>query len=119
MVDALEIPEDERFELIHEQAPENVLHAPIFFGVQRSDRSVFIQIFINIRPLAQKQALYGAIVKNLTREPGLRREDIFIGVVEVAPENWWADARDVDKQTGLDARIGRHLTRSTGLRSCE
>jgi phenylpyruvate tautomerase PptA (4-oxalocrotonate tautomerase family) len=93
MVDALEIPDDDRFELIHEQPPQNMLHDRVFFGLQRSDRSVFIQIFVNVRPLAQKQALYGSIVANLTREPGVRKEDIFIGVVEVAPENWWADAR--------------------------
>lgn len=107
LVDALEIPEDDRFELVHEQAPENMLHDPVFFGVERSDRSVFIQIFVNVRPLAQKQALYASIVDNLTRDPGVRKEDIFIGVVEVAPENWWADARRVDEQSGLDARIGR------------
>jgi phenylpyruvate tautomerase PptA (4-oxalocrotonate tautomerase family) len=105
MVDALEIPEDDRFELIHEQAPENMLHDPLFFGIERSDGSVFVQIFVNVRPLAQKQALYAAIVANLTRHPGVRREDIFIGVVEVAPENWWAYARDVNAERGLDARI--------------
>jgi phenylpyruvate tautomerase PptA (4-oxalocrotonate tautomerase family) len=115
MVEALEIPEDDRFELIHEQAPENMLHDPVFFGVERSDQSVFIQIFVNVRPLEQKQALYRSIVENLTREPGVRKEDIFIGVVEVAPENWWADARHVDERTGLDARTGpqSHPTTST------
>jgi 4-oxalocrotonate tautomerase len=93
MVESLEIPEDDRFELVHEQAPENMLHDPVFFGVERSDQSLFIQIFINVRPLAQKQALYATIVQNLTRNPGVGKADIFIGLVEVAPENWWADAR--------------------------
>jgi phenylpyruvate tautomerase PptA (4-oxalocrotonate tautomerase family) len=107
MVDALEIPDDDRFELIHEQAPENMLHDPLFLGVDRSDRSVFIQIFINVRPLAQKQALYGSIVENLARDLGVSKADIFIGVVEVAPENWWAHARHVDEQAGLDGGTGR------------
>lgn len=115
MVDALEIPQDDRFELMHEQAPENMLHDRHFFGVERSDRSIFIQIVINVRPVAQKRALYASIVANLTRDPGVRKEDIFIGVVEVAPENWWAHARQADDESGLDARIGRqsHPTSST------
>jgi hypothetical protein len=37
--------------------------------------------------------MYRLIVRNLTADPGVAREDIFIGVVEVAPENWWAFAR--------------------------
>jgi phenylpyruvate tautomerase PptA (4-oxalocrotonate tautomerase family) len=93
MVDALKITTDDRFELIHEYPPENMLHDPVFFGVERSDRSLFIQIFINVRPLEQKQDLYHRIVENLSEDPGVGRQDIFIGVVEVAPENWWAYAR--------------------------
>lgn len=93
MVEALEIPQDDRFELVYEHAPENMLHDPVFLGIERSDRSVFIQMFLNVRPLEQKQNLYRAIVENLTSLPLIRKEDIFIGIVEVAPENWWAYAR--------------------------
>jgi hypothetical protein len=44
--------------LRHEHAPGNMLHAPVLFGVERSEQSVFIQIFVNIRPREQKQKLY-------------------------------------------------------------
>jgi uncharacterized protein (TIGR00369 family) len=50
---------------------------------------------------------------HLTREPGVCREDIFIGVVEVAPENWWAHARYVDEHSGLDTRTGPLLHQTT------
>ncbi len=53
-----------------------MLHAPLLFGVERSEQSVFIQIFVNIRPREQKQKLYQQIVENLVRNPGVRREDI-------------------------------------------
>jgi hypothetical protein len=62
--------------LRHEHAPGNMLHAPVLFGVERSEQSVFIQIFVNIRPREQKQKLYQQIVENLVRNPGVRREDI-------------------------------------------
>ena len=37
---------------------------------------------------AQKQALFAQIVDLLTENPGLRREDVFINLIEVAKENW-------------------------------
>ncbi len=96
MVDALNIPHDDRFELIHEFAPENMLHDPVFYGIERGTGSVFVQIVLNVRPAEQKHRLYGLIADNLVRRPGVRRQDIFIGIVEVAPENWWAYARAAD-----------------------
>jgi phenylpyruvate tautomerase PptA (4-oxalocrotonate tautomerase family) len=105
MIDALGIPADDRFLLVLEHAPENMIQDRVFFGIERSDRSVFIQIMVNQRPVAQKQALYRLIVDNLAVAPGLRAEDIFIGVVEVARENWWAYARQVNA-AGVDDRAG-------------
>ena len=105
MIDALEIPLDDRFQLVLEHAPENMIQDPTFFGIERSERSVFIQIVVNQRPVAQKQQLYRLIVENLTIRPGVRAQDIFIGVVEVARENWWAYARQVNA-AGVDDRPG-------------
>lgn len=105
MTDVLGLPDDDFFHVIHETEPENLRQAPVFWGVARSDRSVLIQLMFNHRPPEQKQALFAAIVDNLVRDPGVRKEDIFMCIVETASENWWADARRVDSQTGLDARM--------------
>jgi 4-oxalocrotonate tautomerase len=35
-----------------------------------------------------KRALYRAIAEKLERDPGLRREDVMINLVEVPRENW-------------------------------
>lgn len=93
MMDALGIPRDDRFQLVAEYAPENFIHDRVFFGLERSERSVFIQITINHRDMAQKRALYDRIADNLAAAPGIRREDVFVNLVEVARENWWAFAR--------------------------
>jgi phenylpyruvate tautomerase PptA (4-oxalocrotonate tautomerase family) len=42
----------------------------------------------NTRTVAQKQALYRRIVERLKKNPGLRPQDVFINLVEVAKENW-------------------------------
>ena len=96
MMDAFKIPADDRFILVWEHSAENMIQDRTFFGIERSDRSIFLQIVVNHRPVEQKRSLYQLVVKNLGNVPGLRQEDIFIGVVEVAPENWWAFARNVD-----------------------
>lgn len=54
-----------------------------------SDDLVLIQITAsNTRNEAQKKALYVRITERLGAEPGLRPEDVFINIVEVAKENW-------------------------------
>jgi phenylpyruvate tautomerase PptA (4-oxalocrotonate tautomerase family) len=110
MMDAFRIPADDRFILICEHSPENMIQDRTFFGIERSDKSVFLQIVVNHRPVEQKASFYEFVVKNLGHAPGLRPEDIFIGIVEVAPENWWAFARNVNA-SGSDAVRGTALPR--------
>ncbi len=40
------------------------------------------------RTLEQKKALYAEIAALLSRDPGLRKEDVLINLVEVKKENW-------------------------------
>jgi 4-oxalocrotonate tautomerase len=35
-----------------------------------------------------KKALFAKIAERLARSPGLRKEDVFVNLVEVAKENW-------------------------------
>lgn len=112
MMDALKIPSDDRFQLIVEHSPENMVHDWVFFGIERSDDSVFVQIVINHRDPSQKLKMYELIVDNLAESPGIRKEDVFIGVVEVARENWWAYARHVN-----ESGLGSIIVAPTGVAS--
>ena len=50
---------------------------------------MIIQITCNdTRTLDQKKALFAAIADNLTRSPGLRREDVLVSLVKIRKENW-------------------------------
>ena len=40
------------------------------------------------RTLDQKRALYRALAEKLAKNPGLRKEDILVNLVEVPKENW-------------------------------
>ena len=89
MRETFDVPEVNRFMLITEHDEVDFDYGANYLGIVRSDDLVIIQLTVNnTRPLAQKKVLYRRIVALLTESPGLRPEDIFISLVEVAPENW-------------------------------
>jgi phenylpyruvate tautomerase PptA (4-oxalocrotonate tautomerase family) len=89
MRETFNVPEHDRFMLITEHDAADFSYGADYLGIHRSDDLVIIQLTVsNTRTLAQKRALFARIVERLTRDPGLRPEDVFINLVEVAPENW-------------------------------
>lgn len=84
------VPEDDRFHVVSEHAPGASLIRPErYLGITYSNHFVAIQITCSdTRGVAQKKALYAAIADNVSRDAGLRRQDILINIVEVRKENW-------------------------------
>jgi 4-oxalocrotonate tautomerase len=83
------VPEDDRFMVITEHDGDNFDYGKSYLGIVRSDDLVLIQITVsNTRSLEQKRALYRRIVELLAKSPGVRPEDVFINLLEVAKENW-------------------------------
>ncbi len=86
--EALQVPEDDQFMTITEHDAANFRYGAAF-GVARSDDLVYIQITIfNTRPAEQKKALFRRIAELLGESPGIRPEDVFVNLIESAPENW-------------------------------
>jgi phenylpyruvate tautomerase PptA (4-oxalocrotonate tautomerase family) len=89
MRETFDVPDEDRFMVISEHDEDNFSYSASYLGIERSDDLVLIQLTVsNTRPVEKKKALYRRIVENLTADPGLRPEDIFINLVEVLPENW-------------------------------
>ena len=89
MRESFNVPENDRFVLVHEHEETGFDYDPSYLDIARTDDLVFVQITANnTRTVEQKQALYRSIVDHLAASPGLRREDVFINLVEVAKENW-------------------------------
>ncbi len=89
MIEAIAIPPDDRFQVINEHDPQNLIYDPQYLGIQRSDKVVFIQITLGLgRKPGQKRALYRRIVELLGKSPGVRPEDVVINLLEVAWEDW-------------------------------
>jgi 4-oxalocrotonate tautomerase len=89
MVEALAVPADDRFQVISEHRPEDLIYDPHYLGVKRSPRVVFVQITLSAgRKPMQKRKLYKRMAEILESSPGLRPADLLINLVEVTWENW-------------------------------
>lgn len=89
MLDVLNVPKDDRFQIIAEHPQSDLQFDRDYLGIHRSDDCVFLQITLNIgRTVEMKQRFYKAVADGLHAALRLRREDVFISLVEVAKENW-------------------------------
>jgi 4-oxalocrotonate tautomerase len=83
------VPEEDRFITISEHDADDFLFSRSYMNIGRSDDLVILQITVsNTRTVEQKKALFARIADKLAQDPGLRREDVFINLVEVVKENW-------------------------------
>ena len=105
LVEVLGIPDDDKYHVFHELDADNLITAPVAFGLDRRPEAIFVQTYFGPRPVETLQQLYRVLVGNLTRRTGLETRDIYINVVESASANWWADGRRLDPATGFDDRI--------------
>ena len=86
---AVGVPKDDRFQVIAEHDAENFVFDPNYLDIRRTEDLVIVQITWNEgRTVEQKKALYKAIADGLAEAVSLRREDVFVSLVEVKRENW-------------------------------
>src|SRR5262249_22556285 len=89
MRETFDVPEDDRFMIVTEHGDGDFVYGAHYLGIDRSADLVIIQLTVsNTRPLEKNQALYKRIVERLGDSPGVRPQDVFINLVEVAKENW-------------------------------
>ena len=89
LVEAIGIPDQDRFQVLTKHPKDLLVFDPSYLGISRTDAVVFVQITMSLgRTLEQKRTLYAAIVRRLAERPGVRAEDVFVNLVEVVKENW-------------------------------
>jgi 4-oxalocrotonate tautomerase len=89
MLDVLGVPEHDRFQIITEHSLAGLQFDREYLGIRRSDDCIFLQITLNGgRTVEAKQRFYKAVADGLHNVLRVRREDVFINLVEVSKENW-------------------------------
>ena len=89
LMETIDVPAKDRFQLITEHDPEDFVYDREYLGIQRSRDLVIVQITISAgRSLHLKRKLFRAIAERLAAAVQLRPEDAWVNLVEVAKENW-------------------------------
>lgn len=89
MLETIGIPEEDKFVIVNDLKAEELIFSTNYLGVDRTDGIVIIQITMNEgRTTEVKKALYKKVADNLNNRLDIRKEDVFINLVEVNKENW-------------------------------
>ena len=86
LVEALGIPERDRFQVIEAVPPHSLIADGSYLGVERRN-VVFVQVWLVARSTAMKAALFAAMARHLA-DAGVRREDVFVMLTETGRADW-------------------------------
>lgn len=90
MIEVANVPANDKFQIVaRHDAGEIVYPAGGYLGVTYTDDLVIIQVTWNAgRSIDVKKAFYKKVADDVSEKAGIRREDVWISLVEVAKENW-------------------------------
>lgn len=89
MRETLNVPENDRFQVITEHSSEELVYDPDYMGIARTDGVVFVQVFLRRgRTVEMKQAFYRRTAELLHANAGVRLGDVFIVMSENEPPDW-------------------------------
>ena len=90
MTSAAKVPAHDKFMIVStHSAGDLIFPAEGYLGIQYTAGIVFIQITWNAgRTTEVKKAFYRKVADDIHDRTGIRKEDVWISLVEVSPENW-------------------------------
>jgi 4-oxalocrotonate tautomerase len=89
MTDVINVPANDKFQIITEHAAEEFNIADSYLDNDYTQNIILIQITMNAgRTVEMKKAFFKRIADDLHDKLQVRREDVVINLVEVAKENW-------------------------------
>ena len=89
MRETINVPENDKFQIITEHPAEDLNIADNYLGNAYSKDMLIIQITMNAgRTVEMKKAFFKRIADDIHAELKLRRDDVFINLVECVKENW-------------------------------
>jgi phenylpyruvate tautomerase PptA (4-oxalocrotonate tautomerase family) len=89
LVEAFDVPPHDRFQLIHQHEPGELVFDRTYLGGPRSDDFLLFAVTAGRPRSAQvKQAFYKRLVALLAEAPGVRPEDVMVVITTTSPEDW-------------------------------
>ena len=89
IVGVLKAPDGDRFIVVGEHAPENLIYDRTFLGMKRSAEFILIQVTSTVGNNTEaKLAFFRHVSDQLNSKLGVRPDDVMINLVFVQREDW-------------------------------
>ena len=88
MLDVFAAPPGDRYQVITEHRPGQVICEDTGLGIERTDDLVVLQVFQQGRSEEQKRALYAGLARRLQEVTGLSPSDLVVSVASNTREDW-------------------------------
>jgi phenylpyruvate tautomerase PptA (4-oxalocrotonate tautomerase family) len=90
MINVANVPANDKFQIINRHADDELVYpADGYLGVTYTPGIVFIQVTWNAgRTIEVKKAFYKAVAEGIATKAGIRIQDVFISLIDVAREDW-------------------------------
>ena len=89
LVEAFDVPPDDRFQIIHQHEPGELVFDRHYLGGPRSDDFVLFHIIAGrLRSTGTKATFYRCLVERLAEAPGIRPEDVMVVISTTQLDDW-------------------------------
>ena len=90
MITVANVPANDKFQIINRHADDELVYpAEGYLGVTYTPGIVLIQVTWNAgRTIEVKKAFYKAVAEGISTKAGIRIQDVFISLIDVAREDW-------------------------------
>ena len=88
MLEHFAAPDRDRYQIISEHKPGQIIAEDTGLGFERTDDIVVVQVAQQGRSQEQKKAMYRALADRLHDETGLAPTDVIVSVLENTRDDW-------------------------------
>ncbi|MBL8530009.1 MAG: tautomerase family protein [Burkholderiales bacterium] len=90
MINVANVPANDKFQIITRHSEDELVYpAEGYLGIDYTPNIVFIQVTWNSgRTIDVKKAFYKAVAEGIAHKAGLRIQDVWISLIDVAREDW-------------------------------
>ncbi|MFP3919266.1 tautomerase family protein [Lysinibacillus telephonicus] len=88
MVEAFQVPESDRYQIVHQHPLHELIIEDTGLGFKRSKDLVIISIVSKKRTVTQKEKLYSLLAHKLEAECGISPQDLIVSITENTDADW-------------------------------
>ena len=88
MLAAFKVPERDRYQIVHEHDPANMIMEDTGLDIPRTNKFLCIQVTTRSRTREQKENFYKLVVQELEKSCGIAPSDVMMNMVTCTDEDW-------------------------------